>query len=192
MSTMAMGDDPLQPEQQRHLVEAIAERSDREAFAALFRHFAPRLKTFFIRTGMRANHAEELAQETMLKVWRKAASFDAGKAGVSTWIYTIARNLRIDQLRREPPVALPDEDPSDIAELPLSAEDILLAAEREQLVRTALQSLPSEQADVVRLSYFSDKPHSEIAAELGIPIGTVKSRLRYAVTRLRSSLDKPQ
>ena len=168
------------------LVLAIAADGDREAFAALFGHFAPRVKAYLIRLGVQGGAAEELAQETLLTVWRKAATFDPARAGAATWIFTIARNLRIDSLRRDrPKTAI--EDPTDTP--PQATPEILVtAAERDDQVRTALRTLSPEQAQVIELSFFSDEPHSTIAARLGVPLGTVKSRLRLAMTRLRAQL----
>lgn len=172
-----------------HLIVVIAAERDRQAFTWLYRHYAPRLKSFFLRSGLAANVAEELAQETMLQVWRKAALFDPAKAGAGTWIFTIARNLRIDYLRRE---RIPSTSDCDIPDEPDDAPDgeaVLLTSEREARVRSALQGLSTEQAAIVRLSFFGEKPHAEIARELGIPLGTVKSRVRLALARLRALLD---
>jgi len=172
-----------------HIV-AIARGGDRSAFAALFIHFAPRIKTYLTRLGANPAVADDLAQETLLTVWRKAAQFDPAKAEASTWVFTIARNLRIDALRRENfPVAGDDDlaqlpDPSD------SAETILDMAARGRRLREALADLPPEQAEIVQLSFFQDKPHSAIESELGIPLGTVKSRLRLAMKRLRGALGR--
>jgi RNA polymerase sigma-70 factor (ECF subfamily) len=169
---------------QSALIVAIAERGDREAFATLFGHFAPRVKSYLLRLGASAEGAEELAQETLLIVWRRAAGFGPGRAAASTWIFTIARNLRFDALRREkrPAVAI---DPSDAGIDPAAPDTILAALQDETRVGRAIGELPGDQARVVRLAFFSDKPHSEIAVELGLPLGTVKSRLRLAMARLR-------
>lgn len=170
------------------LILAIAERADRQAFATLFSHFAPRLKSYMLRLGAAPEQAEELAQEAMLTVWRKAALFDPAKAGASTWIFAIARNLRIDAIRREKRPKIEVEDPTDQAPEP-PADAVLAAAERDVRLRQAMTILPAEQAQVVRLSFFDDKPHSEIAAELNLPLGTVKSRLRLALARLRGAVE---
>jgi RNA polymerase sigma-70 factor (ECF subfamily) len=183
------GDQPLSGEEQKRLVTAIAEEADRAAFQRLFVFFAPRLKTFVMRRGLGSGAAEEVVQETMLSVWRKAAYFNAEKAGVATWIYTIARNLTIDYQRRDRSGAAIEEDPSDEPDAPVTGEAIVLASEREERVRNALTFLSPEQLAVVRLSFFSEKPHVEIAEELGIPLGTVKSRVRLAMQRLRTLLD---
>jgi len=171
------------------LIEAIARRGDRAAFAALFRYFAPRVKARMLRGGASATAAEELAQETMLAVWHKAALFDPGRAGASTWIFTIARNRRIDALRRErhPGALLPD--PVDDADSPAQADRVMVIAEQETRIRAALTVLPAEQAAVIRKAFFEDKVHAEIEKELGIPLGTVKSRLRLAMNRLRAALE---
>ena len=173
-------------------VVAIAETGSQAAFATLFRHFAPRVKAYLIRLGVPAAQAEDIAQETLLSVWRKARSFDPTKAEAATWIFAIARNQRIDMFRREryPTVGLGplDLDPT----APETADQLVEATERETRIRASLKTLPNEQADVVRASFFDDKPHREIERELGIPLGTVKSRLRLAMERLRAALgDEP-
>ena len=157
----------------------------------LFRQFAPRIKTFMIRAGMTPAAAEELAQETMLAVWQKASYFDGSRAGASTWIFTIARNLRIDRFRREGQyLDLAGRiDPSREPDAMPTGESIVLGVEREQRVRDALSALSEEQAMIVRLAFFGEKPHSLIATELGIPLGTVKSRIRLALNRLRAALE---
>lgn len=171
------------------LIVAIATRADRDAFARLFRHFAPRLKAFLMKGGLSANAAEELAQETMLTVWRKATYYDPARAAASTWIFTIARNLSIDLKRRErygdtARVEMQDEEVDET-----SGETILMSQERDARVRAALAKLSEEQATIVRLSFFQEKPHSQIAQELGIPLGTAKSRVRLALSRLRTLLE---
>ena len=165
----------------------IAERGDREAFAALFDHFAPRVKSYLMRLGATPEAAEDLAQEALLTVWRRAASFDPDRAAASTWIFTIARNLRIDLARRDGRV-LPRADPSDFGADPLVPDQALSASQTEDRIGRALAELPQEQARVVALAFFADKPHSEIATVLQLPLGTVKSRLRLAMARLRTAL----
>ena len=170
-------------------IAAVAAQQDRSAFAALFGFYAPRIKGFLIRSGSSAEAAEEIAQEAMLTVWRKAALFDASRATASTWVYTIARNLRIDRLRHEATVsadalyeALQRDDPE-------RPDDMFETTDRGMRVRAALRELPPEQLAVVRLSFFDDKPHADVARLLGIPLGTVKSRLRLAFGKLRQCLD---
>ena len=180
----------MSSDEQCRLVHAVATAQDRGAFATLFNHFAPRVKSFLMRSGLEEAVAEEVTQETMLAMWRKASYFDPSRAGVSTWIFTIARNQRIDRLRRgRAQTKQRFADPDDEPQMPMSGEDIAIAADLERQVRLALGTLSHEQATIVRLSYFADKPHAEIARELGIPLGTVKSRIRLALGRLRTMLD---
>ncbi len=182
---------PPADEQRQALAQAIlavAERADKAAFAVLYRHFAPRLKSYYLRLGVEAAKAEDLAQEVMTTLWRKAAQYDPAKAEAATWVFTIARNLRIDVLRRERRPEADDSVLETIEDEGPRADDCVAARQRADKVRAALQTLPPEQAEVVRLSFFEDKPHGEIAADLGIPLGTVKSRLRLAMRRVRSAL----
>jgi RNA polymerase sigma-70 factor (ECF subfamily) len=170
------------------LVIAVAKTRDKAAFAVLFDHFAPRLKTYVMRLGASAATAEELVQETMLTLWRRADSFDPRQATASTWIFTIARNKRIDGLRRE---SRPDLDPNDpaLAAPPAAAADEAMAAtESEAILRQAITELPQEQAELLRICYYGDKSHRQIARELGLPLGTVKSRLRLALGHQRLKL----
>ncbi len=171
------------------LVAAIATDRDRDAFARVYKYFAPKVKGFLIKAGAPANTAEELAQETMLAVWNKASYFDPARASAATWIFTIARNLRIDHLRRGRAAASAVLDVPEEADQTLSVEAAMLVNEREDRVRAALRSLSEEQATIVRLSFFSDKAHAEIARELSLPLGTVKSRVRLALNKLRTMLD---
>ncbi|MCD6075739.1 MAG: putative DNA-directed polymerase sigma subunit, partial [Rhodospirillales bacterium] len=138
--------------------------------------------------GVTASQAEDLAQEAMLTVWRKAPQFDPTRAGAATWIFVIARNLRIDLFRRQRSEQSALAGPYEAVDAPALADDALDIVQREARVRAALAQLSADQASVVRLSFFSDTPHGAIAAQLGIPLGTVKSRIRLAVMRLREIL----
>jgi RNA polymerase sigma-70 factor (ECF subfamily) len=175
------------PDPALRLMRAVAERADRTAFAELFAMFAPKVKAYLLRLGLPAARAEELAQETMLVVWRRAAQFDPDSTGAAAWVFTIARNLRIDAARRDR-IAVPDADPTDDPPPPAQADALVDAARSSARVRAALGQLSAEQAEVVRLAFFDDRPHGEIERALGIPLGTVKSRLRLAMGRLRALL----
>ena len=180
-------------------IGAVAGQQDRDAFVALFRHFAPRVKGYLIRCGTPPQVAEDLAQETMVILWRRAASFDPRRAALSTWIYTIARNLRIDHHRHAAAgIAACQVDPDvnvwDAAEQCVDdragPDELAQAAERERDVHRALAELPEEHALVLQLSFFEEQPHAAIARELGIPLGTVKSRIRLAVAHLRRKVER--
>lgn len=170
------------------LVQAVAQGRDRDAFGRLFAHYAPRLKSFLLRQGADDASAEDLAQEAMLTVWRKAGLFDASKSSAGTWIFTIARNLRIDAVRKARRPEFDAEDPAFVTEAEPAADQAFDAEQTGARVRAALAELPEEQATVVRLSFFEDKPHAEIAEKLALPLGTVKSRLRLAMKRIRTCL----
>ena len=174
------------------LICAVAQQ-DKVAFGRLFQFFAPRIKAMLMRKGLAEQRAEDLAQETMLTVWRKANQYNPEGAQAAAWIFTIARNLRIDQIRRQHREVQGAEGLVEdaIDESPLADATMAASQDRDRL-RDALDELSREQMTVVRLSFFEDRPHSEIAEVLKIPIGTVKSRLRLAMGRLRSLLDDPQ
>jgi RNA polymerase sigma-70 factor (ECF subfamily) len=174
------------------LLKSVAQDRDRTAFKALYDHFTPRLKGFAMRQGSDRQFAEEVVQETMVNVWRKAAQFDPVRASAATWVFSIARNMRIDLLRKfnrpEPdmddPALVPDPEPA-------AHENISKAQEAARL-REILAELPGEQQEVLRLAFFEEKPHGEIAAELGIPLGTVKSRIRLAMKRIRTEFGEDE
>jgi RNA polymerase sigma-70 factor (ECF subfamily) len=170
-------------------LDAVARSQDRDAFARLHRHFAPRLAAWMARAGLGPAQIEDIVQDCMVAVWRKASLYDPAHGGVSTWIFAIARNLRIDHRRRKANrEMLPLNDWDEIDDEP-DGESRLLAAESEAQVRRALELLPNEQKQVLVQAYFADKPQSAIARELGVPLGTVKSRLRLALAKLRALLE---
>jgi RNA polymerase sigma-70 factor (ECF subfamily) len=167
-------------------IERIRNDKDQVAFAELFQHFAPRVKAFLMKSGADATLAEECAQEVMATLWHKAHMFDPARASVATWIFTIARNRKIDLLRKqrrpEPeeltwgPEAEPDQE-----------ETLVLQQESEKL-REALRDLPDAQRKLIERAYFGDLTHSQIAEETGLPLGTIKSRIRLALDRLRHAM----
>lgn len=171
------------------LAQAVAERRDRVAFGELFDFFAPRLKSFLMRQNMAASEAEELVQEVMVVLWQKAHLYDQTKSSLSTWLFRIARNRRIDLARRQRHVALDPADPLLMPSAPTAPDDTVEQVDREQMVRAALAELPAEQVDLIRMAFFYGKSHSEIAAATGLPLGTVKSRIRLAFGKLRKQLE---
>ena len=164
-------------------VELIRDHRDKEAFAALFSHFAPRVKGFLIKSGAAADLAEECAQDVMVTLWNKAHLFDPSRASVATWIFTIARNRRIDILRKENRPE-PEDLPWGPDAEPDQADVLALQQESSQL-KAAIQALPDAQRDLIQKAYFGDLSHSEIAVQTGLPLGTIKSRIRLALDRLR-------
>ena len=172
-------------EQTKHLL-AVRDRHDKDAFAALFDHFAPRLKGFFMRSGCSAAFAEEIVQDVMLTLWHKSAQFDPHRAQASAWIYKIARNRHIDLLRKSSR-PLPEEYESEMRTEPDTTQILSLQQEAEQL-REALKKLNREQRQVIERAYLGELTHREISASTGLPLGTVKSRIRLGLERLRHEL----
>jgi len=178
---------------------ALAQQQDLQAFARLFAHFAPRVKRYLMLAECPEAQAEELAQEALATVWRKAGLFDPCRAAASTWIFTIARHLRVDALRRRQGLGLGSGDSESIDEASPgfeladlaqpAAEDRLDAEQQHERLRRAFALLSPQLRQVLSLSYYDEAPHTRIAAELGIPLGTVKSRVRLAVAQLRRLLE---
>lgn len=170
------------------LIRAIADQGDRESFTRLFEHFGPRLNSYFLRQGANTAQAEEWVQETMLAVWRRAATFDDARSSGPAWLYTIARNKRTDALRRERSPQSPWFDPDTDAQI--SGDDLLDVSRRASAIRKAMDRLPVEQARTIQAVYFSDTAPAAVARETGAPLGTVKSRIRLALKHLRHALRK--
>jgi RNA polymerase sigma-70 factor (ECF subfamily) len=161
-------------------------RGDRAAFAATFQKYAPRVKSYLIRLGAPPAAAEDLAQDAMVSVWRRAASYDPARAKASTWVFVIARNAWIDKLRREKVEFAYRETADEPFEGDEAPDDATVRVETEENMKAAMAVLSEEQKQVVRLAFFEDRAHSEIAAVLALPLGTVKSRLRLALMKLRA------
>ena len=181
-----MSDSKTHDEDWVGCIARVRDARDTEAFARLFEHFAPRLKGFLIKSGANAALAEECTQDVMATVWQKAALFDPSRASASTWIYTIARNRRIDALRKDR-----RPEPEDLAwgpEAEPDQEDILALQQESAKLGAALRLLPQKQKQLIERAYFGDLSHSEIAAETGLPLGTIKSRIRLALDRLRHAM----
>ena len=168
------------------LIEKVETLKDTSAFEELFNHFAPRVKAFLMKSGADPQMAEECSQEVMATVWRKAHLFDPARASVSTWIFTIARNKKIDAIRKlnrpEPEQLYPEQDYE-----PDQEEVVELQQETERLA-TALGELPEKQRVLIEKAYLGELSHSEIAEITGLPLGTIKSRIRLALEKLRHSM----
>ncbi|MEO0945687.1 MAG: sigma-70 family RNA polymerase sigma factor [Pseudomonadota bacterium] len=168
------------------LVGRIRDDQDRAAFAQLFRHFAPRVKAFLMKSGADAGLAEECTQEVMATLWTKAHMFDPSRASVATWVFTIARNRKIDAIRRQRRPE-PEDLPWGPEAEPDQADVMSLRQESEKLAE-AIAALPEKQKDLIQRAYFGDLSHNEIAEETGLPLGTIKSRIRLALERLRHAM----
>jgi RNA polymerase sigma-70 factor (ECF subfamily) len=176
---------PLEPDWNAQILR-VRDARDETAFAALFNHFAPRIKGFLMKSGTSAPLAEECAQETMVTLWHKAHLFDPARASAATWIFTIARNKKIDAIRR---AARPEPEDLDWGPAPEpDADDALVLQQETQNLSRALAQLPAKQRDIVMRAYYGDLSHAELAQETGLPLGTIKSRIRLALDRLRQSL----
>ena len=179
----------VQGDENRLLVQhmlAVAQSQDEAAFAALFGHFAPRVKGFLMKSGASAAQAEDCVQDVMATVWRKAAMFDPARANVSTWIFTIARNRRIDLLRRDR-----RPEPKDLPwgpEPERDQHDVLALQQEATQLGAAMQALPQDQRELIDKAFFGDLSHSEIATITGLPLGTIKSRIRLAIKKLRQTM----
>jgi RNA polymerase sigma-70 factor (ECF subfamily) len=172
-------------EQSRWIV-AIAESRDKRAFKKLFNYFAPRIKGFCQNNGSTADRADEVVQEAFVNIWRKANLFDPKKASAGAWIFAIARNSRIDLIRKENRPEADTTDPFFEQNEPENPLGVLETERKTRLIRDFVRLLPAEQQEVLNLAFFEEKPHSEVAEQLGIPLGTVKSRIRLAFKRIRS------
>ncbi|WP_245281440.1 sigma-70 family RNA polymerase sigma factor [Rhizobium sp. AAP43] len=172
------------------LLASVGQERDVQAFETIFKHYSPKVRAYMAKLARDGQAAEELMQETMLAVWNKAEQFDPARGNVSSWIFTIARNLRIDAFRRE---KRPTFDPTDPAFVP---DDVMPAdveyEERQEAdrLRRAMETLPPEQYELLKMSFYKEVSHSAIADELGLPMGTVKSRIRLAFAKLRAALEE--
>jgi RNA polymerase sigma-70 factor (ECF subfamily) len=172
------------------LVAAVAERRDQAAFGRLFDHFAPRINAYLLRTGTDNGTAEEITQEVMVTLWRKADLFDRDKSSVGTWFLRIARNRKIDQLRRNRAGAIDENDPMLLPDEDRPLDEAFDARRFEVIVRDVMGALPREQRDLINLAFFDGLSHSQIAEETSLPLGTVKSRIRLAFQRLKKALEE--
>lgn len=170
------------------LLHRVAERQDLEAFRELYQSYGPRVKSYMMRRGADADTAEELAQETLLTVWRKASLYAGDKGSATTWIFTIARNLRIDRLRREFAWQELPDGYDQIASEDALPDETVSSNEEQAKVRGALSALPDDQREAVILAYVDGLSHSEIAERLGLPLGTIKSRIRLAYQKIRDAV----
>ncbi len=182
------------PDPWADIVRQVAKHRDRAAFQQLYRHYTPMIRAFLLKSmgaGADRSEAEEITQEVLIKVWNKAESFNSAKASVNTWIFTIARNTRIDFIRRNERKdrKIEIEDIWHEAESPEPLVD-LQQRRTEQVIRQAMATLPDEQVQVLHKAFMEGKSHNEVAEELGLPLGTVKSRIRLALSKMQILIDR--
>jgi len=178
--------------QHRALMARVAASRDREAFGALFLYFGPRVKSLMLKAGADHAQAEDIMQDVMMVVWRKVHLYAPERGNVGTWIFTIARNARIDRLRRNSSRPYQDIDDLELASDDSNGEDDAIASQRARRVATAMDELPLDQREIIDLAYIQDMSQSEIATKLGVPLGTVKSRMRLAYAKLKDKLGEMQ
>jgi len=178
------------PDEFADLVMAVATKRDRTAFARLFDFYAPRVYAYLLRLRLEPGVADELTQDVMTTLWQKAELFDRTKSSVGTWLFRIAHNRRIDVHRRSREDTVPEPRPTDTPDPSPAPDDSLDMSQREASIRAALRLLPEEQLDLIRLAFFEGLSHGGIASQTGLPLGTVKSRLRLAFSRLRQALEQ--
>lgn len=171
------------------LLERVAKERDKEAFEQLFCHFAPRIKALMMKQMADADAAEDFMQETMFTVWTKADQFSRYRGSVAAWIFTIARNKRIDNFRKQGSKHYSDIDDYELTDESPGSEEMLLSAERDKLVAQASEALPEEQREIIKMSYGRELTQSEIAERLSIPLGTVKSRMRLAYKKIKVAVE---
>ena len=188
-ASMQASDDESSQGKLAQLLTAVGQKKDVEAFEALFRHYGPRVRAYMAKLARDGQASEELMQETMLAVWNKAHQFDPARGNVSSWIFTIARNLRIDAYRKTKRPAFDPNDPAFVPDDVPSADVEFEQQEEADRLRRAMSTLPAEQLELLKLSFFNEASHSAIAAKLGLPMGTVKSRIRLAFAKLRAALE---
>ena len=186
---LSVSSRPDRDEDDHELVQRVACNRDRAAYQCLFLRFGPRVKALMIKSGADASMAEDLVQDVMLILWRKAALYSPERGSVAAWVFTIARNRRIDKLRRQSPQAYDEIDDLDLESPDASGEEEVHVRQQSTLVSAAVAQLPPDQKRVIELSFIHDMPQVDIAQELGVPLGTVKSRMRLAYGKLRERLE---
>ena len=189
LSGVASGNHDMDAQSFDVLLQKISEDKDRDAFIELFNHFAPRIKSFLMKSGLNPDVADELAQETMLTVWNKADQYKSSQAAASTWIFTIARNKKIDYFRKHSKTPLTKHDLAFSQSEQALPDDEFDQEQQQDKIAQLLSEIPEEQALLIQKAYFEDKTHQDIAQETGIALGTVKSRIRLGLERLRHLLD---
>ena len=177
-------------EEVNELVRCVQATQDKQAFTKLYHHYAPRIYSFLVKNKAASEEAEEIAQEALMTLWQKSHLFDPEKSSLSTWLFRVARNKRIDRLRRKILSDSDKKDPSLFPEAEKTADQKIESIQWEAKMRAAIKSLPPEQSLLIKMAFFEGKTHSQISNELSLSLGTVKSRIRLAFSKLRVQVEK--
>ena len=170
-----------------NLMNRIQKYRDEMAFSEIFDFFAPKINAYFIQNRIKIESSEELTQEVLSTVWVKSNLYDSTKSALSTWIFTIARNKKIDFLRKNSKINFKEED---IREFLYQDREIDLIEENEakKQIERVNNELDEQQKIMIKMNFFENKSHKKIADELEIPLGTVKSRIRQILTKMQGFL----
>lgn len=180
----------MTPETATQLLCKVGKDQDQQAFNLLFAEFAPRIKSYMMREGAEAAAADDVAQEAFTNIWRKAHLYDPSKGSAPTWMFRIARNLRIDRFRKERVWQPLPEEHLELASEEPSPDDVVDQNAQYEALRVALDELSPEQREVIELAYLGGLSQSQVSERLGVPLGTVKSRMRLAYEKLQPLLEK--
>ena len=169
------------------LMDKVKNNRDEVAFSNLFDFLAPKLKGYFIQNGLSADNSEELTQEVMSVIWSKSDKYDPSKSALTTWVYTIARNKKVDFFRKNIKSEVNDDDIREFL-YENSYQDKITSVETADQVKKINQELNKDQRKIIKMSFFENKSHKKIAEELEIPLGTVKSRIRHILIKMQKLL----
>ena len=169
------------------LMVKVKNDRDQIAFSNLFDFLAPKLKAYFIQNGLSADNSEELTQEVMSIIWSKSDRYDSSKSAVTTWVYTIARNKKVDFFRKSAKINVNDDDIREFL-YENGDQDKLSRKEAAEQVNRINKELNQDQRKMIKMNFFENKSHKKIAEELEIPLGTVKSRIRNILIKMQRLL----
>ena len=169
------------------MMEKIKKDRDEIAFSNIFDFLAPKIKTYFMQNGLSTDISEELTQEVMSTIWSKSDKYDPYKSAVSTWVYTIARNKKVDFLRKNANIKVSEEDIREFL-YEDNQKNKIIETEIIDQVNRINGELNENQRKIIKMNFFENKSHKKIAEELEIPLGTVKSRIRHILIKMQRFL----
>ena len=169
------------------LIDKISSDRDEIAFSSLFDFIAPKINAYYLQNGLSKDNSEELTQEVMSTIWLKSYQYDPTKSAVSTWVYTIARNKKVDFLRKKSGKDMNEEDVREFLYTENMLDSISEGEIKDQIDKIS-KELTEDQRKMIKMSFFENKTHKKIAEELEIPLGTVKSRIRHILIKMQKLL----